>query len=157
MLKFTSLLLILTLTVSAADEGAHKVKYSGGTLAIKNGDDIKLFVDEAQLRIAYKKEGALLIPAVAITEISYGQEVHRRIGSAAALAVFTFGIGAIVAFSKSKKHYVGVLWDDAVAGKKGGIVLQADKDEYRGLLAGLEGITGKKAVDADAEAAKEKK
>jgi hypothetical protein len=28
--------------------------------------------------------------------------------------------------------------------------MQCDKSEYRGVLAGLEGITGKKAVDSDA-------
>jgi hypothetical protein len=44
--------------------------------------------------------------------------------------------------SKSKKHYIGLTWDDA--GKKGVIAFQADKSDYRGLLAGLEGITGKK-------------
>lgn len=35
-------------------------------------------------------------------------------------------------------------------GKKGGIAFQSDKSNYRGLLAGLEGITGKKVVDSDA-------
>jgi hypothetical protein len=29
------------------------------------------------------------------------------------------------------------------------MAFQADKSDYRGLLAGLEGITGKKAVDSD--------
>jgi hypothetical protein len=27
--------------------------------------------------------------------------------------------------------------------------MQYDKNEYRGILAGLEGVTGKKAVDTD--------
>jgi hypothetical protein len=49
--------------------------------------------------------------------------------------------------TKSKKHFVGLTWDDG--GKKGGLAFQADKNDYRGLLAGLEGITGKKAVDSD--------
>jgi hypothetical protein len=48
--------------------------------------------------------------------------------------------------SKSKKHFIGLTWDDG--GKKGGFAFQADKNDYRGLLAGLEGITGKKAVDS---------
>ena len=34
--------------------------------------------------------------------------------------------------------------------KKGGLAMQCDKNEYRGVLAGLEGISGKKAVDSDA-------
>ena len=50
--------------------------------------------------------------------------------------------------SKSKKHYVGLTWDDN--GKKGGVAFQADKNDYRGLLAGLEGVTGKTAVNSDA-------
>lgn len=32
---------------------------------------------------------------------------------------------------------------------QGGIAFQADKSNYRGVLAGLEGITGKKAVNSE--------
>ena len=32
----------------------------------------------------------------------------------------------------------------------GSRLLQCDKNEYRGILSGLEGVTGKKAVDSDA-------
>jgi hypothetical protein len=32
------------------------------------------------------------------------------------LAVVSFGIGALVALSKSKKHFIGLTWDDG--GKK---------------------------------------
>ena len=58
------------------------------------------------------------IPASAITEISYGQDVHRRVGAAIGLAVVSFGIGALMLLSKSKKHYVGITWVDG--DKKGG-------------------------------------
>jgi hypothetical protein len=88
-----------------------------------------------------------VIPATAVTEISYGQDVHRRVGAAIGVAVVSLGIGALLALSKSKKHFVGITWDNS--GQKGGIAFQADKSDYRGLLAGLEGITGKKAVDSD--------
>ena len=88
------------------------------------------------------------IPASSITEISYGQDVHRRIGAAIGLAMVSFGLGAIMLLSKSKKHYIGLTWVDG--DKKGGLAFQADKNEYRGLLAGIEGITGKKAVDSSA-------
>jgi len=69
------------------------------------------------------------------------------VGAAIGLAVISFGIGALMALTKSKKHYIGLTWDDG--GKKGGVALQADKKEYRGVLAGLEGVTGKKAVNSD--------
>ncbi len=87
-----------------------------------------------------------IIPAAAVTEISYGQDVHRRVGAAVGIGVVTLGVGALMALSKSKKHFIGLTWDDG--GKKGGLAFQADKSDYRGLLAGLEGITGKKAVDS---------
>ena len=53
-----------------------------------------------------------------------------------------------MALTKSKKHFIGLTWDDA--GHKGGVAFQADKNEYGGVLAGLEGITGKKAVNSEA-------
>ncbi len=80
--------------------------------------------------------------------MSYGQDVHRRIGTAIGLAVISLGIGALMAFSKSKKHFIGLTYADA--DKKGGFAMQYDKNEYRGILAALEGVTGKKAVDSDA-------
>jgi hypothetical protein len=43
--------------------------------------------------------------------LSYGQDVRRRIGTAIGLAVISLGIGALMAFSKSKKHYIGLVWD----------------------------------------------
>jgi hypothetical protein len=74
--------------------------------------------------------------------------VHRRVGAAIGLAVFSLGVGALMLLAKSKKHYVGLTWTDG--DKKGGFAMQCDKNDYRGELAGLEGITGKKAVDSDA-------
>ncbi len=88
------------------------------------------------------------IPASAIAEVSYGQDVHRRVGTAVAVGVFTLGLGVLTALSKSKKHFVGLTWADG--DKKGGFAIQCDKNDYRGVLAGLEGISGKKAVDSEA-------
>ena len=64
------------------------------------------------------------------------------------VGVFTLGLGAITALSKSKKHFVGITWADG--DKKGGLAMQCDKNDYRGILAGLEGVSGKKAVDSEA-------
>ena len=88
------------------------------------------------------------MPAAAITEISYGQDVHRRVGTAVAVGVFTLGLGALTALSKSKKHFIGLTW--AEGDKKGGFAMQCDKNDYRGILAGLEGVSGKKAVNSEA-------
>jgi hypothetical protein len=143
------LLCFSVLNLGAVEKQAsYAVRYSGGSLStVKGGEYLKLFIDPAAVRLEKRKEEPMLIPAAAITEVSYGQEVHRRVGTAIGLAVISLGIGAFMLFSKSKKHYIGLVWDDA--GKKGGIAFQADKNEYRGLLAALEGISGKKAVNTD--------
>jgi len=150
MKKFLAVLLCVLFPIAAfAGDNSYKIVYDGGSLPnIKAGTDVKLYIDTDHIRIMKGKEEIANIPAAAVTEISYGQDVHRRIGAAIGVAVFTLGIGALLALTKSKKHYIGLTWADG--DKKGGIAYQADKSDYRGLLAGLEGITGKKAVDTDA-------
>jgi hypothetical protein len=150
MIKLLVLILCATvpMQVLAADNG-YKVVYDGGSVPdIKTGAGMKIFIAGNQIRLLKDKQEAIVIPPAAVTEISYGQDVHRRVGAAIGLAIVSFGIGALMALTKSKKHFIGITWDDA--GKKGGIAFQADKSDYRGLLAGLEGITGKKAVNLEA-------
>src|SRR5215469_10587678 len=132
-----------------AGDNSYKIAYDGGSINdAKAGTQMRLLIDGTNIRLMKNKTEIALIPASAVTEISYGQDVHRRIGAAIGVAVVSLGIGALLALTKSKKHFVGLTWDDA--GKKGGLAFQADKSDYRGLLAGLEGVTGKKAIDSDA-------
>jgi hypothetical protein len=130
-----------------ADSG-YKLAYDGGSIPdLKTGASVKLHIESNQIRLVKDKTEVVTIPAASVTEISYGQDVHRRVGAAIGLALVSFGIGALMALTKSKKHFIGLTWDDG--GKKGGAAFQADKNDYRGVLAGLEGITGKKAVNSD--------
>src|ERR1039457_5215989 len=133
----------------AADtQNGYNVTYDGGSLPQKAGSGVKLDVDSTNVRLVKDKTNIVTIPASAITEINYGQDVHRRIGAAIGLAFVSFGIGGLMALTKSKKHYVGLTWVDG--DKKGGFAMQCDKNEYRGILEALEGVTGKKAVNSDA-------
>lgn len=148
--KFLAVVLCLAIPLTAfAGDNAYKITYDGGSLPdSKPGTGMKLFIEANQIRLVKDKTTVITIPASAVTEISYGQDVHRRVGAAIGLAVVSFGIGALMALTKSKKHYVGLTWSDG--DKKGGFAMQCDKNDYRGVLAGLEGVTGKKAVDSDA-------
>jgi len=138
----------IPLAVFAGDNG-YKVTYDGGSLPeTKSGAGMKMYIEQNQVRFVKGKVDVATIPASAITEISYGQDVHRRVGTAVAVGVFTLGLGALTALSKSKKHFVGLTWADG--DKKGGLAMQCDKNDYRGILAGLEGVSGKKAVDSEA-------
>jgi hypothetical protein len=142
------LCLLVPTVAFAADNNSYKVIYDGGSLQnVKAQTDVRLVIDPDKVRILHGKDEIAVIPAAAITEISYGQDVHRRVGAAIGLAFISLGIGALMLLAKSKKHYIGLTWVDG--DKKGGVAMQCDKSDYRGELAGLEGITGKKAVDSD--------
>jgi len=126
-----------------------QVAYDGGSVPdIKTGVSLKLYLDSNQIRLVRDKTNVITIPASTVTEISYGQDVHRRVGAAIGIGVVTLGVGALMALTKSKKHFVGLTW--ANGDQKGGLAMQCDKSDYRGVLTGLEGITGKKAVDSAA-------
>ena len=141
------LCVVLPITVLAADS-SYNVKYDGGSLPdMKAGTGMKMAIGAKDVSFTRDNKEVVTVPASSITEISYGQDVHRRVGSAIAIGAVTLGIGALMALTKSKKHFVGLTW--ANGDQKGGLAMQCDKNEYRGILAGLEGVSGKKAVNSD--------
>jgi hypothetical protein len=145
-----ALCMIIPTAVFGGDN-SFKVVYDGGSLSqIKAGTDLKLYIDPNEIRYLMTKDKStvVIIPSSAVTEISYGQDVHRRVGAAIGIGLVTLGVGALMALTKSKKHFVGLTW--ANGEQKGGLAMQCDKNEYRGILTGIEGITGKKAIDSDA-------
>ena len=157
--KATALLLCLTIFqipfIAIAKDSGYTVIYDGGSLpGLKSGSKMKMYIESGGIRLMDDKGKTLVMTVVpsTVTEVSYGQDVHRRVGTAIAVGVFTLGLGALTALSKSKKHFVGLRW--AAGDAKGGFAMQCDKNDYRGVLAGLEGVTGKKAVDSEAMTAK---
>jgi hypothetical protein len=135
--------------VVAKDDGGYNVMYDGGSLpGLKAGKKLRMYIEAKEIRIMDGKELVTTLVPSTIQDISYGQDVHRRIGAAIGLAVVSLGIGGLMALTKSKKHYVGLTW--ATGETKGGFAMQCDKNDYRGVIAGLEGVTGKKAVNSDA-------
>jgi len=143
------LCIVIPVAVFASDaQSGYKVAYDGGSLPeVKTGAGLKIIINPTTISFVKDKTEVATIPASAITEISYGQDVHRRVGAAIGLAVISLGIGGLMALTKSKKHFVGLTWADG--DKKGGLAIQCDKNDYRGVLAALEGVTGKKAVNSD--------
>jgi hypothetical protein len=140
---------VIPASIFASDASSgYKVTYDGGSLPeTKVGTGMRLVINGDHVNFIKDKTEIANIPASAITEISYGQDVHRRVGAAIGIAVVSFGVGALMALTKSKKHYVGLTWADG--DKKGGLAIQCDKNDYRGVLAALEGVSGKKAVNSD--------
>jgi len=143
-----ALLCLLVPSVAFAADNGYKVVYDGGSLqGVQAGNKMQVAIEPTQVKLFRGSENLATIPAASITEISYGQDVHRRVGAAIGLAVVSLGVGALMALTKSKKHFVGLTWSNGK--EKGGFAMQCDKNDYRGVLAGLEGITGKKSVNSD--------
>src|SRR5260370_41215212 len=97
---------VCTAVFAADAQNGYKVTYDGGSLAdTKVGSGLKLIINSSTVTLVKSKTEVANIPASAITEISYGQDVHRRGGTAVAVGGCTLGAGALVAFGQSKKHF----------------------------------------------------
>ena len=87
------LCIVVPLALTASHNG-YKVAYDGGSLSdVKAGTALHLFIDQDKVRFVDNGKEVASIPASAITEISYGQDVHRRVGSAIAVGAVTLGLG----------------------------------------------------------------
>lgn len=150
MKRVTAVILLMALPgVMLAGDAGFRVTYDGGSLSgIKAGAGLKLYIASNEVTFLKGGRAVATIPASAITEVSYGQDVHRRVGTAIGVGMLSFGAGAFLLLSKSKKHFIGLTW--ANGNEKGGLAIQCDKKDYRGILAGLEGVSGKKALDSSA-------
>ena len=82
-------LLVPTIAFASSSNG-YRVVYDGGSLSnVKTGDPLNLKLGDKDIHFSYVRGGkeVIDIPASTITEISYGQDVHRRIGAAIGLAL----------------------------------------------------------------------
>jgi hypothetical protein len=100
-----------------------------------------LVVSPDEITLTFKDGKTYKIDPRRVTGLSYGQEAHRRVGTMIALAVLLAPLALFGLFHKTRKHYVGLEWQEE-GEKKGGVLLQADKDNYRGVLMALRGVTG---------------
>ena len=137
--------LVLCFSILAyADGNTFKVRYNGGSISTKvNQDDWdnKLSVSSEDIVFTLKDGQSVTIPPKTVSSISYGQEAHRRVGTAIGIAVFSLGLGALFALHKTKLHYIGITYTDK-DGKSQGLLLQGDKSNFRAILVALQGVTG---------------
>ena len=131
-----------------AGKNSYNVKYDAGSLAdTRSGTELKVYIEANQVRFLKDNAEVAKIPASAITEISYGQDVQRRVIAAVAVSVPASGAEVPTTSSRSENHFVGVTW--ANGEQKGGLAVQCDRNDYPVVLARLEGISGKRAVNSE--------
>src|SRR5262249_49883033 len=135
---------VLFLSVTAYGSTFKDIRYNGGTVQSKVdphdwGNTLTVTSDE--IRLDLKDGQSLKIDPKKVTGLSYGQEAHRRVGTMIALGILVAPLALFGLFHKTRLHFVGVEYstDD---GKKAGLLLQAHKDNYRGVLEALRGATG---------------
>jgi hypothetical protein len=84
----------------------------------------------------------IAVPGRDIMEISCGSQVHRRLG-AAVLNRLHLG--------EAETYYIGVAWADGrnegPGEAKTEVLFRVSGSDYRQILASLEQMTGKKAID----------
>jgi len=141
-----SIVILLTFSLLTYGQGNSfkKIRYQGGSIASKvKSDDWnnRLTVTPEEIKLEFKDGVTSTIDPKKVTGLSYGQEAHRRVGTMILLAVLISPIALFGLLHKTRKHYVGIEWQDA-EGKKNGVLLQADKDNYKGVLMALRGVTG---------------
>ncbi|HXN45522.1 MAG TPA: hypothetical protein VN893_02710 [Bryobacteraceae bacterium] len=121
----------------------YPVTYEGGNLAL-NHNRIKASLESDEVVLAQRRH-RIAVPVRDITEISCGSQVHRRVGAAVLNAIPGLHLG------EAETYYIGVAWADGSpegpAAAKTEVLFRVSGSDYRQILASLEQMTGKKAID----------
>jgi hypothetical protein len=141
-----ALVVLLSFAVVIYGQGNtfDKIRYNGGTIQTKVKPDDwgnHLTVSSEEIKLVLKDGQTLRIDPKRVTGLSYGQEAHRRVGTMVALGILLTPLALFGLFHKTRLHFVGIEFtteDD----KKSGLLLQAHKSNYRGVLMALRGATG---------------
>ncbi len=145
-LAFLIVACLLLESLAAAAVRGKAAKYVGGTLSeLAPDSDGRFDLGEAAVVFTPKKGQAITIPYGQVDSIEYGQKAGRRLGLALTVSI-------LFLFSKKRKHFMTINFDDA-AGKKQGAVFELAKGVVRETLTTLETKTGKR-VDYESEEAR---
>lgn len=138
-------LVLLLPTVALAQANRFNVRYLGGSLQTKTDRDDwrnNIIILSDEIRVELKDGQKLSVDPKSVTSISYGREATRHVARWVALGILVSPIAALGLFNENVKHYVSIEYETG-EGKKGGLLIQTHKNNYRNVLALLRGATGK--------------
>jgi len=143
----TALVLCASLQSLAAVRG-NQVMYVGGTVThVPEKTEGKLDLSSDAIMLFTAKAGTISIPYKGVTSIEYGQKAGRRVGVALA-------VSPVALFSKKRKHYVSIAFQDE-QGNKQGAVFELAKGVVHSVVTSLEARSGKKVEFESDEAKKQ--
>ena len=138
-------LLLLLQTIALPQANVFNVRYLGGSLQTKTDRDDwhnNLTILANEIRVELKDGQKVSVDPKSVTSISYGREATRHVARWVTLGILVSPIAAIGLFNENVKHYISIEYE-TVEQKKGGLLIQADKNNYRNILALLRGATGR--------------
>jgi len=158
-LKIVPLLLSASIlsTQLSAQMTFSKVEIRNAYNKAEEGEKGRLVVDANSLRFVHKKNENMeyfSIPTEAVTEVFYSRVSGRRLKSAIGGAILFLPV-ALMAFSKGKKHYMTISFNDEKE-IVGAVEFKLDKKNYRGVLRAVEEVADVELV-FDQEGIKDEK
>ncbi len=128
----------------------NKIRYSGGTIQAKVDPydwNTVLTITPDAIVFVFAHRQTLRINQARVISLSYGQEAHRRVAEMVVSGIMISPLALFGLLHKSKDHFIGIQYqgDD---GKPAGLLLEADKNNYRAILSALKTVTGKPVEDA---------
>jgi len=137
---------VLASALSAAELGS-RAEYVGGTNPeITTKLEGRIVASDERLFSFRNNKRTVQVPFERINLLEYGQKVNRRY-------VTAILISPLLLLSKKRAHFLTIGYTDE-AGRQQAMVFRLDKNNVRGVLAGLEARTGRKVQYQDDEARK---
>jgi hypothetical protein len=124
----------------------NKIRYSGGTVAAKVNPydwNTTLTVTPASITLVFAHGTMLKLKPSQVTALGYGEQAYRDVADMVTLSVVF--VNPFVLFGilhQSKVHFISIEFqgDD---GKRGAVLLEADKNNYMAILEALKTVTGR--------------
>lgn len=137
---------LMPASILLAKVDGEEVMYVGGTISdIPEATEGGVNLRNSKSFIFQSDKGTFEIPYNSIKSLEYGQKAGRRVGVAIVITVWAL-------FSKKRKHFLTIGYDDA-AGAPQGVVLEIAKGRAKTFITILEARSGKK-VEYESEEAK---
>ncbi len=126
----------------AHGESFEHMRYKGGMIAsaVDPSDwNNHLTVTSGFILFTLRDGRQVKIRPSAVTALSYGQDARRRVGSIAAVHIPAAALPPFGPFHKKRAHFIGMQYTTA-EGTSSGLLLQADKRNYKAILIALERV-----------------
>jgi hypothetical protein len=138
-------------TASLASGMGFQVVYNGGSIqSLKPGTHVSFRVEGRQLHVVDGDNEVATVPTSAISGISFHDDAAMRPSDANSVTATTVGFSEASNLSPANHRSVIVTW--AEGDRKGGFALQCEPAECPLVLAALQGVSGKQALDLNVPA-----